>query len=1075
VSRPTAAGLAGLLALSCAGAPDPKAGAPEPSAAGVSATDTAPPRITALATSDGLPWTATREVQLRVVAEDDVGVDQVCVSDTARRAAACAPWGPLRDPQPLTLAARQGPRLIRAWARDAAGNTSAAAPLEVLLDSRGPEGGVVVATPAPGAVQLAWSGVRDAGTGVGAYWVMGRAGARAPRCGAAEGRLWEGTRTEVTISGVDSGPWALRICATDRAGNPSTGIVVRASGLFEADAPVAAPLVLAGGAAATPTRTVTVEATVTDASGLRRMCLSEEATSAEGCAPYVSFAAESAHTLSGGSGPKVLRAWFEDVHGNRSAAAEGAITFDAERPEDGLLELTPIAGGLEVRWAGFTDAHTAVARSHVRWAADRAPASCAEGSVGGVTSGDRLTLRGLPLGRVGVRVCAEDAAGNLSVGATARAEVRAELDPPQITALVLNDGVDFTTASRVRLQLSATDSSGVAEMCVSDGPSCGAWRAFTADSTWTVPASSGWHTAHVWLRDGLGNESASPTTAQIERGVDGDGDGVISTRDCDDADAAVRPGGVETCDGRDEDCDGQIDEADAVDAGLVYADADADGAGDPTRSQRACAPPAGWTRDARDCDDGDAALRPGAAEACDSVDNDCDGDLDEAVQCRCEALPWDGDKTHYLCPEALSWAEAAATCAADGLPLSGAHSAAEAASLADLAADTLGAPDLWVGAADLGGGSWAWADGSDWWWEGWTTSPAAGPRCLALGPDGAWTDAPCAEARPFACGEGPLRDFYVDADQDGAGDATEPLTATSAPEGAITDGRDCDDDDARARPGREETCDGVDEDCDGVIDEACAAVIVVPSAGLAVPLAGTSGACGTWAQTGLGHDPHNIANMPAAMARLSGTSGAPLSRVRRAEAALDFSCSCGSTWGLCSPGNYPATTRAWPVSTPTGGAGAARLRGYLVVEPDMLNATVGLFANDSARLRINGVEIAWTSWGSGQWKRLRWVRFEAPGLYPFEVEWQTNQSWDIDPLEVVWGQGFIPGYREFNTTCAEPGCVQPAHKSTPVPGLQIIAGSSLRSTTTGAASSCVECSTDADCGAGRCGRAGLCE
>jgi hypothetical protein len=57
---------------------------------------------------------------------------------------------------------------------------------------------------------------------------------------------------------------------------------------------------------------VTVEATVADASGLRRMCLSEEATSAEGCAPYVSFAAESAHTLSGGRGPKVLRAWFED-------------------------------------------------------------------------------------------------------------------------------------------------------------------------------------------------------------------------------------------------------------------------------------------------------------------------------------------------------------------------------------------------------------------------------------------------------------------------------------------------------------------------------------------------------------------------------------------------------------------------------------------------------------------------------------------------------------------------------------------------------------------------------------------
>jgi hypothetical protein len=46
--------------------------------------------------------------------------------------------------------------------------------------------------------------------------------------------------------------------------------------------------------------------------------------------------------------------------------------------------------------------------------------------------------------------------------------------------------------------------------------------------------------------------------------VDGDGDGVDSTEDCDDADTEVYPGAMEGCgSGRDEDCDGLVDCEDA--------------------------------------------------------------------------------------------------------------------------------------------------------------------------------------------------------------------------------------------------------------------------------------------------------------------------------------------------------------------------------------------------------------------------------------------------------------------------------------------------------------------------------
>jgi hypothetical protein len=272
----------------------------------------------------------------------------------------------------------------------------------------------------------------------------------------------------------------------------------------------------------------------------------------------------------------------------------------------------------------------------------------------------------------------------------------------------------------------------------------------------------------------------------------------------------------------------------------------------------------------------------------------------------------------------------------------------------------------------------------------------------------------------------------------------------------------------------EETCDGVDEDCDGTIDESCAVVLQIADQGLTIPLEGAAGACGSYAQTGLGHDPHNISNMSLGMNNLDGIGSAPLSRVDRVEPALDFTCSCGHTWGLCAPGNYTATTRPWPASSPTGGTGAARFRGYLVVTPDMLNATIGLMGNDSARLLIAGQEIAWVSWGSGGWKKFRWLRFEAPGLYPFELQWQTNQSWDLDPLEVVWGPGFVPGLQDYQP-CCHTGFTSPPHKFTPIPGLEIVAGPELLRSSTGADTTCQSCGRDADCGAGTCNSAGLCE
>ena len=112
--------------------------------------------------------------------------------------------------------------------------------------------------------------------------------------------------------------------------------------------------------------------------------------------------------------------------------------------------------------------------------------------------------------------------------------------------------------------------------------------------------------------------------------TDADGDGYAACVECDDADGDVSPEGVEACDGIDNDCDGDIDEAGARGELTWYTDGDGDGFGDPDAGGEGCTAPAGAVSDATDCDDGAGEVHPGASEICDGIDNDCDAATDDA-------------------------------------------------------------------------------------------------------------------------------------------------------------------------------------------------------------------------------------------------------------------------------------------------------------------------------------------------------------------------------------------------------------------------------------------------------------
>ena len=119
-------------------------------------------------------------------------------------------------------------------------------------------------------------------------------------------------------------------------------------------------------------------------------------------------------------------------------------------------------------------------------------------------------------------------------------------------------------------------------------------------------------------------------SAEAGTGCEGESGWAELAGDCDDANPDLHPQATEICDGVDNDCDELVDDAD--DSVMAnerwYADADADGFGDPTSSLQACDRPNGYTENELDCNDNESAISPLAIEECDGIDTDCDGLVD---------------------------------------------------------------------------------------------------------------------------------------------------------------------------------------------------------------------------------------------------------------------------------------------------------------------------------------------------------------------------------------------------------------------------------------------------------------
>ena len=100
----------------------------------------------------------------------------------------------------------------------------------------------------------------------------------------------------------------------------------------------------------------------------------------------------------------------------------------------------------------------------------------------------------------------------------------------------------------------------------------------------------------------------------------------------------------EACNGLDDDCDGSTDEEGAQGCVSWFRDQDGDGFGQGGTARCLCGADGLWrSRLDTDCDDSDAAIRPGASEVCNGRDDNCDGRTDEAFPQLGSGCDQDGD------------------------------------------------------------------------------------------------------------------------------------------------------------------------------------------------------------------------------------------------------------------------------------------------------------------------------------------------------------------------------------------------------------------------------------------------
>jgi len=330
----------------------------------------------------------------------------------------------------------------------------------------------------------------------------------------------------------------------------------------------------------------------------------------------------------------------------------------------------------------------------------------------------------------------------------------------------------------------------------------------------------------TWYRDadgdGYGNSSITTQSCSQPSGY------VASGTDCNDASASINPGATESCNGVDDNCNGQTDEGTI--GSTWYRDADGDGYGTSSTSTQACSQPSGYVSNSTDCNDNSSSINPGASESCNSIDDNCNGQVDEGSIGTTWYRDADGDgygsssTSTRSCSQPSGYVSNASDCNDSSAAINPA--ATETCNSID---------DNCNGQIDEGSIGSTWYRDAD--RDGYGSSSTTTLSCsqpsgyVANSTDCNDSSAAISPAASEVCDsidnncngqvdEGNIGStWYRDSDGDGYGTSSTSTRSCSQPSGYVANSTDCNDSSSSINPGATETCNSIDDNCNGQVDE----------------------------------------------------------------------------------------------------------------------------------------------------------------------------------------------------------------------------------------------------------------